>query len=141
MLNLALLNWSGSLNFHVLPLWSCRCQAPFISRFCKVMICIPLHWGYYRRLCLHSMTQLLTVLEIKYLFKTLHVAKMSQFVFFNVTHVFKQCPCNNELYLERYDITAVNINNTTFWDVTWCGLVKIYRCFGGTCCFHLRYRK
>jgi len=37
MLNLVLLlNWSGSLNFHVLPLWSCRCQPLFVSRFCKV---------------------------------------------------------------------------------------------------------
>jgi len=77
------------------------------------MICIPPHLGYYRRLCLYSLTQVLTVLETKYLLKTFHISKNKTVLFFKKsTHVFERCPCNSELYLERCDIGAVTKNNT-----------------------------
>jgi len=41
-----------------------------------------------------------------------------QSLIFLTFSLFKPCPCNSEIYLERYDIRAMTMNNTTFWDVT-----------------------
>jgi hypothetical protein len=38
-------------------------------------------------------------------------------------------------------LTAVVIKNYIFWDITPCSLLKVNRCFGGTCRLHLQRRK
>jgi hypothetical protein len=38
-------------------------------------------------------------------------------------------------------LAAVLMKNPIFWKITPCSLLKIIRCFGGTCCFHLQDRR